>query len=135
VDRFLCVPEKRPARRAHLRAHRQTAAKVGDLPRPRGCRKVRREFSRADRVPETTFHERRAASRCLLQELPDLCVVHERRDANEKTTRGGTFLGRTLYGVPHEAGDRVAKRLRREECLRSASALLLSVRPEDAQEQ
>jgi hypothetical protein len=53
------------------------------------------------------------------------CVVHKRRNAREKTTHGRAYLGRTLDGVPQEAGEQVAKRLRREECLRSASALLL----------
>ena len=98
-------------------------AKSSDLARARGYRKVRRDFSRADPVPETTFHQRHAASRRVLQELPDLSVVHKRRDAHEKTSPSGAFLGRTFDGVPQEAGERVAKSLRREECLRSASAL------------
>ena len=88
VGRFLGIPEKRLARRAHLRTHGQTTDKVDDLARARGYGKVRRDFSRADPVPETTFHQRRGASRRVLQELPDLCVVHERRDAHEKTTHG-----------------------------------------------
>jgi len=56
VGRFLCIPEKRPARRAHLCTYGQTTDKVSDLDRPRGYRKVRSDFSRADPVPETTFH-------------------------------------------------------------------------------
>jgi len=66
VGRFLCVPEKRLARRAHFRTHGQTIDKVNDLARPRGYRKVRRDFSRADRVPEATFHHRHGASGCAL---------------------------------------------------------------------
>ena len=56
VSRFLGIPEKRLARRAHLRAHRQTLGKVDDLARTRGYGKVRRDFSSSDRVPEPTFH-------------------------------------------------------------------------------
>ena len=83
VGRFLRVPEKRLARHAHLRTHGQTTDKVNDLARTRGYGKVRRDFSRADPVPETKFHHRHGASRSVLQELPDLCVVHKRRDAHE----------------------------------------------------
>ena len=64
------------------------------------------------------FHQRRAARDRVLQELPDLSVVHKRRDAHEKTAPGGPFLGRTFDGVPQKARDRVAKSLWREECLR-----------------
>ena len=44
------------------------------------------------------------------------------------------FLGRTFYGVPQKASERVAKRRRRKERLRGASALRIRVRPEGAQE-
>src|SRR5208282_4338381 len=43
VGRFLCVFEQRLARRARLRAHRQTPDKVEGLPRPRSYGKVRRD--------------------------------------------------------------------------------------------
>ena len=66
VGRFLGVCEERLARRSHLRAHRQTAGKVDDLARAHGYGKVRRDFSRADPVLETTFHHRHAASRSVL---------------------------------------------------------------------
>ena len=56
VGRVLGVFEERLARRAHLRTHRQTAAKVEHLARASGYRKVRRDFSRADRVPDTALH-------------------------------------------------------------------------------
>ena len=59
VRRFLGVFQERLARRAHLRTHRQTARQVEDLARARGYGKVRRDFSRADRVAESAFHERR----------------------------------------------------------------------------
>ena len=36
----------------------------------------------------------------LLQELPDLIIVHKRRDANDKAAPGGPFLGRTFDGEP-----------------------------------
>ena len=77
-----------------------------------------RDFARADRVPETTFHQRRAARGRVLQEFPDFSIVHERRDANQKAAPGGPFLGRTFDGVPQKARDRVAETLWREECLR-----------------
>ena len=123
VGRFLGIFEKRLARRAYLRTHGQTTRKIRDLDCARGYGKVRRDFSRADPVPETAFHQRRAAGDRVLQELPDLSVVHKRRDAHQKTAPGGAFLGRTFDGVPQKAGDRVAKTLWREECLRGASAL------------
>ena len=63
VGRFLCFPEKRLACRAHFRTHGQTTDKVSDLARPSGYRKVRWDFSRADPVPETKFHQRHAPSR------------------------------------------------------------------------
>ena len=56
ISRFLGIPEKRLARRAHLRAHRQTLGKVDDLARTRGYGKVSRDFPSADPVPETTLH-------------------------------------------------------------------------------
>src|SRR5271154_6697806 len=75
VGRFLGVFEERLARRAHLRTHRQTATKVEHLARARGYGKVRRDFSRADPVPETPFCQRHGASDRVLQELPDLSIV------------------------------------------------------------
>ena len=53
VGRFLGISQKRLTRHAHLRAHGQTAGKVGDLARARGDRKIGRKFSRADRVAES----------------------------------------------------------------------------------
>jgi len=88
VGRFLGISEERLTRRAHLCTHRQAAAKVEDLARARGYGKVRRDFSRADRVAETAFHERRGSSYGVLQELPDLSIAYERRNAHEKTPRG-----------------------------------------------
>jgi hypothetical protein len=134
VGRFLCVFEQLPARRAHLRTHRQAAAKVKNLGRTRGYRKVRPDFSRIDRVAETALHQRRGGGYGVLHELPDLGIVHERRNTNEKTPRGRSFLRCSFNGVPQEAGDRVAKNRRREERLCGASALCLCVRPQGAQE-
>ena len=71
-------------------------AKSSDLACADGHRKVGRDFSRADRVPETTFHQRCRAGGRVLQELPDLSVVHKRRDAHEKTSPSGSFLGRSF---------------------------------------
>ena len=56
VGRFPCIPEKRPARRAQLRAHGKTTSEIRDLDPADGHWKVRRDFSRADPVPKTTFH-------------------------------------------------------------------------------
>ena len=109
VGRFLGIPEKRLARRAYLRTHGKATSKIHDLDRADGHRKVGRDFSSGDPVPETTFHQRDAASGRVLQELPDLSVVHKRRDAHEKTSPSGSFLGRSFDGVPQEAGERVAK--------------------------
>ena len=88
VGRFFGVSEEFLARRAHLRTHGQTARQVEDLARARGYRKVRRYFPRADRVAEPAFHQRHAASDGILQELPDLSVVYEGRDAYQKTSWG-----------------------------------------------
>ncbi len=55
-----------------------------------GHRKIGRDFARADRVPETTFYQRRAACGGLLQELPDLCIVHH----------GATQIGRQPRADP-----------------------------------
>ena len=74
-----------------------------------GYRKVRRDISRADPVPETALHQRRAARDRALQEPLNLSVVHKRRDAHHKAAPGGPFLGRTFDGVPQKARDRVAK--------------------------
>jgi hypothetical protein len=115
---LLSILEERLAWRAYQGTHRKAAAKIRDLDRAFGHRKVGRDFARADRVPETTFHQRRAARGGFLQELPDFSIVHKRRDANQKAAPGGPFLGRTFDGVPQKARDRVAKTLWREECLR-----------------
>src|SRR5271170_3582786 len=135
VGRFLGIPEKRLARRAYQRTHGKATSNINELACADGHRKVGRDFARADRVPETTFHQRCRAGGRVLQELPDLRVVHKRRDALEKTSPSGSFLGRSFYDVPQEGGERVAKSARREECLRSESAFRLCVRPKDAQEQ
>jgi hypothetical protein len=134
VGRCLSVFEERLARRAHLGTHRQTSDKVEGLARPRSYGKVRRDISRADPVSETTLHQRHGGIGCVPYELPDLGVVHKRRDAREKTSRGGSFLGRAFDGVPQEAGHGIAKRLGREERLCGESALPLGVRPENPQE-
>jgi hypothetical protein len=111
VGRFLGLLEERLARRAYQRAHCKTTSKIRDLDRAFGHRKVGRDFARADRVPETTFHQRRAARGRVLQEPPDFSIVHKRRDANQKAAPGGPFLGRTFDGVPQKACDRIAKTL------------------------
>ena len=118
MGRFLGIPEKRLARRANLRTHGQATSKIRDLDRADGYRKVGRDFSSGDPVPETTFHQRRAAGDRALQEPLNLSVIHKRRDAHHKAAPGGPFLGRTFDGVPQKARDRVAKTLWREECLR-----------------
>src|SRR5271167_2605732 len=118
VGRFLGIPEKRLARRAYLRTHGKATSKIRDLDRAHGYRKVRRDVSLTDPVPETALHQRRAARDRVLQEPPNLSVVHKRRDAHQKAAPGGPSLGRTFDGVPQKARDRVAKTLWREECLR-----------------
>ena len=82
--------------------------KVEDLARAHGYGKVRRDFSRADPVAETAFHERHAGSDGVLQELPDLSVVYEGRDAHQKTSWGGSFLGRSF--LRRASGSRRASR-------------------------
>src|SRR5271168_2456961 len=62
VGRFFGVFEEFFARRAHLRTHRQTAAKVEHLARAHRYRKVRRDLSGTDSVAETAFHQRHAGS-------------------------------------------------------------------------
>ena len=109
VGRFLSIFEERLARRAHLRTHGQPTRQIRDLDRAHGYGKVRWDFSRADPVPETAFHERHGAHDRVLQEFSNLSVVHKRRHAHEKTAWGRTFLGRTFYGLPQKAGERVAK--------------------------
>ena len=111
VGRFLGIPEKRLARRAYLRTHGKATSKINELARADGHRKVGRDFSRADPVPETTFHQRHGGSGSVLQELPDLSVVHKRRDAHEKTSPSGSFLGRSF--LRRASGSRRASR---EEC-------------------
>jgi hypothetical protein len=83
----------------HLRTHGQTTGKVENLARARGYGKVRRDFSCADPVAETALHECHAGSHCVLQELPDLSIVNERRNAQQKTPGGRSFRGRTFYSV------------------------------------
>ena len=107
VGRFLGIPEERLARRAYQRTHRKATSKIRDLDRAFGRRKVGRDFARADRVTETTFHQRRAGRGRVLQEPPNLSVVHKRRDANQKAAPGGPFLGRSFDGVLKKARDRV----------------------------
>src|ERR1700756_4573084 len=123
VGRFVSIFEERLARRAYQRTHRKAPGKIRSLDRAFGHRKIGRDFARADRVPETTFHQRRAARGGFLQELPDFSIVHKRRDANQKAASGGPFLGRTFDGEPQKARDRIAKTLWRKERPRSASAL------------
>ena len=109
VGRFLSIFEERRARRAYQRTHRKTTTEIRDLDGAGGHRKIGRDFASADRVTETTFHQRRAARGGFLQELPDLSVVHKRRDAHQKTAPGRPFLGRTFDGEPQKARDEVAK--------------------------
>src|SRR5271154_5778978 len=106
VGRFLGIPEKRLARRAYLRTHGKATSKINELACADGHRKVGRDFARADRVPEPTFHQRCPAGGRVLQELPDLSVVHKRRDAHEKASPRAASLGRSLDGVLQEAGKR-----------------------------
>ena len=84
-------------------------------------------FRRRDPVPETTFHQRGATGGRFLQELPDLSVVHNRRDAHHKASPSGAFLGRTLDGVPQKARDRVAKTLWRQQRLRGCAPFRLRI--------
>jgi hypothetical protein len=118
VGRCLSIFEECLARRAYQRTHRKATTKIRDLDCAFVRRKIGWDFARADRVPETTFYQRRAARGRVLQEPPDLSIVYKRRDANQKAAPGGPFLGRTFDGVPQKARDRVAKTLWREECLR-----------------
>src|SRR5271168_4298038 len=69
IGRFLGIPEKRLARRAHLRTHGKATSKIRDLDRADGHRKVGRDFAGGDPVPETTFHQRGATGGRFLQEL------------------------------------------------------------------
>ncbi len=127
VGRFLGIPEKRLTRRAYQRTHGKATSKINELSCADGHRKVGRDFSSDDCVPETTFHQRGGAGGRVLQELPDLSVVHKRCDAHEKTSPSGAFLGRSFDGVLQEGGERVAKRLRRQQRLRGESAFLLRI--------
>ena len=94
----------------------------------------RRDFTGSDGAPETTFHQCNATGSRLLQELPHLSIVHDRRDAHQEAAGSRAFLGRAFDGVPQEARDRVAKTAWREECLRGSFAFALGIRLEDAQE-
>ena len=76
--------EERLTRRAYPRTHDEATSKIRDLGRAHGYGKVRWDFSRADRVPETALHQRRAARDRALQEPLNLGVVHKRRDAHHK---------------------------------------------------
>src|SRR5579871_5592792 len=134
VGRFLSLFEKRLAGRANLRTHGQGKSKIRDLDRAHGYRKVRRDVSRADAVPETALRQRRAARDRVLQEPLNFSVVHKRRDAHHEAAPGGPFLARTFDGVPEKVRDGVAKTLWREECLRGCCALPFCVRLKDAQE-
>jgi hypothetical protein len=69
----------------------------------RGYGNVRWDFSRADRVPETALHQRRAARDRALQEPLNLSVVHKRRKAHHKAAPGGPFLGNTFDASPFGA--------------------------------
>src|SRR5260370_35238627 len=95
---------------------------------------VSRYFARDDLVRETKVKQGHPGSSRATQGLPDLRVVHKRGDAQEKAAWGGTFLGRTFYGLPQEAGERLAKGPRREECFGCESALPLCIRPQDTHE-
>src|SRR5581483_2956562 len=129
---FLGILEKRLAWRAYLRPHRKATSKIGDLDRANGYRKVGRDFSGSDPVAETTFHQRHPASGGVLQEFPDLSIVHKRRDAQEKAPRRRSFFGRTFDGVPHKARERVTKLLRCKQRLCCESAFLLRIHLKDA---
>ena len=118
VGCFLGISEKRLARRAYLRTHGKATSKINELACADGHRKVGRDFSSGDPVPEATFHQRRGARDRALQEPPNLSVVHKRRDAPEKTATGASFFSRAFDGVPQKARERIAKTLWREECLR-----------------
>ena len=41
---------------------------------------------------ETTFHQRHGGSGSVLQEFPDLSVVHKRRDASRRHPRADPFF-------------------------------------------
>jgi hypothetical protein len=83
VGRFLGIHEKRLARSAYLRTHGKAAGKIRHLDRAYCYWKLRWDFSSVHRIAETAFHKRYAASQCVLQELPDLRVVYQRRDTHE----------------------------------------------------
>ena len=55
VGRFLCISEKRAARRSYLRTHGETTSKIRDLHRTGGHREIGGDFSSGDPVAETTF--------------------------------------------------------------------------------
>ena len=105
VDCFLSVFEERLARRANLRTHGKGTSKINELAGAHGYGKVGRDFARADRVPEPTFHQRSPAGGRVLQEPPDLRVVHKGRDAHEKASLRASSLGCRLDGVLQEAGE------------------------------
>src|SRR5580698_8964564 len=113
VDRFLSIFEERLARRAYPRTHGKATSKIRDLDRAHGYRKVRRDVSRTDPVPETALHQRRAARDRALQAPLNLSFVHKWRNAHQKAAPGGPLRGRSFDGVLQEAGERAAKRLRR----------------------
>ena len=97
------------------------------MARAHGYGKVRRDFSSGDRVPKPTFHQRCGTAGRVLHELPDLRVINKRRDTHEKTSLSASFLGRSFDGVLQEAGERVAKRLRRQQHLRGHHQLTVGL--------
>jgi hypothetical protein len=88
VGRFLSIFEERLARRANQRTHGKATTKIRDLNGAFGHRKIGRDFARADRVTETTFHQRRAARGGFLQELPDFSIcLPARRNPTRRSPR------------------------------------------------
>jgi len=86
VGRRFGISEERLAWHAYMCTHGQATSKIRHLDRALGHRKVGRDFSGSDPVPETTFYQRGTTGGRFLQELPNLIVVHKRRDAHEKTS-------------------------------------------------
>ncbi|MBV9318937.1 MAG: hypothetical protein JO106_03365 [Mycobacterium sp.] len=56
MGRFLSIFEEGLARRAYPRTHRQAESEIRDLDRASGYRKVRRDLSRNDRLPEAALN-------------------------------------------------------------------------------
>lgn len=114
VGRCLGVIEELLAPHAHLCTHRQTAGKVEGLACACGDRKVSWDFSRTNPGLKATFHHGLAAGGSVLDELPDLSAVHERRDAHEKTSVSLPFCV-ALVTKPNylerDGGERLAREL------------------------